>query len=80
MGLISLLDLAGAETALSGSASDALNLLNQINQAGRADMLGMTNQGLDELIGAYQQSRSDITQGTTSGLEALGAGLGSSQN
>jgi hypothetical protein len=68
--------LAGAETALTGSASDALNLLNQINQAGRADMLGMTNQGLDELIGAYQQSRSDITQGTTSGLEALGAGLG----
>jgi hypothetical protein len=68
--------LAGAETALTGSASDALNLLNQINQAGRADMLGMTNKGLDELIGAYQQSRSDITQGTTSGLEALGAGLG----
>ena len=68
--------LAGAETALTGSASDALNLLNQINQAGRADMLGMTNQGLDELIGAYQQSRSDITQGTTQGLEALGAGLG----
>ena len=68
--------LTGAETALTGSASDALNLLNQINQSGRADMLGMTNQGLDELIGAYQQSRSDITQGTTSGLEALGAGLG----
>lgn len=68
--------LTGAETALTGSASDALNLLNQINQAGRADMLGMTNQGLDELIGAYQQSRSDITQGTTQGLEALGAGLG----
>lgn len=68
--------LAGSEMALSGSASDALNLLNQINQAGRADMLGMTNQGLDELIGAYQQSRSDITQGTTQGLEALGAGLG----
>ena len=68
--------LTGAETALTGSASDALNLLNQINQSGRADMLGMTNQGLDELIGAYQQSRSDITQGTTQGLEALGAGLG----
>ena len=68
--------LAGSEMALSGSASDALNLLNQINQAGRADMLGMTNQGLDELIGAYQQSRSDITQGTTQGLGALGAGLG----
>lgn len=68
--------LAGAETALTGSAGDALNLLNQINQAGRADMLGMTNQGLDELIGAYQQSRSDITQNTTSGLDALSAGLG----
>lgn len=68
--------LAGAETALTGSAGDALSLLNQINQAGRADMLGMTNQGLDELIGAYQQSRSDITQNTTSGLDALSAGLG----
>ena len=68
--------LAGAEEALTGSAGQALDLLNQINQAGRADMLGMTNQGLDELIGAYQQSRSDITEGTTQGLEALGAGLG----
>ena len=67
--------LAGAEMALSGSASDALNLLNQINQAGRADMLGMTNRGLDELIGAYTQSRSDITEGTASGLEALNTGM-----
>jgi hypothetical protein len=67
--------LAGSEMALSGSASDALNLLNQINQAGRADLIGMTNQGLDELIGSYQQSRSDITEGTTSGLDALNAGM-----
>jgi len=67
--------LAGAETALTGSASDALNLLNQINQAGRADLLGMTNRGLDELIGAYTQSRSDITEGTASGLEELNTGL-----
>jgi hypothetical protein len=67
--------LTGAETALTGSASDALNLLNQINQAGRADLIGMTNRGLDELIGSYQQSRSDITEGTTSGLDALNAGM-----
>ena len=67
--------LAGSEMALSGSASDALNLLNQINQAGRADLIGMTNRGLDELIGSYQQSRSDITEGTTSGLDALNAGM-----
>jgi len=67
--------LAGSEMALSGSASDALNLLNSINQAGRADLIGMTNRGLDELIGSYQQSRSDITEGTASGLEALNTGM-----
>ena len=67
--------LAGAEQALSGSAGDALTLLNSINQAGRADMLGMTNKGLDELIGSYTQSRSDITGNTTSAIDALNTGM-----
>ena len=38
-------------------------------------MLGMTNKGLDELIGSYTQSRSDITGNTTSAIDALNTGM-----
>jgi SepF-like predicted cell division protein (DUF552 family) len=67
--------LTGAETALTGSASDALNLLNTINQAGRTDLTGQVQIGLNDLAAGAATARGDITTGVTEGLNRLDTGI-----
>jgi len=67
--------LTGAETALTGSASDALNLLNTINQAGRTDLTGQTQIGLNDLAAGAATARDDISTGVTKGLNRLDTGI-----
>jgi hypothetical protein len=67
--------LTGSETALTGSASDALNLLNTINQAGRIDLSGQVQIGLNDLAAGAATARGDITTGVTEGLNRLDTGI-----
>jgi len=67
--------LTGSETALTGSASDALNLLNTINQAGRTDLTGQVQVGLNDLAAGAATARQDITTGVEQGLGRLDTGI-----
>lgn len=67
--------LTGSETALTGSASDALNLLNSINQAGRTDLTGQTQIGLNDLAAGAATARQDISGGSQEAYNRLVSGL-----
>lgn len=67
--------LAGSETALTGSAADAITLLDTINQAGRTDITGQTQIGLNDLAAGAATARQDITSGVEQGLGRLDTGI-----
>lgn len=72
--------LTGSETALTGSSSDALNLLNNINTAGREDLTGQFDAGLASLLAGSTQATNDINSGVTSGINALNTGINTARS
>ena len=68
--------LTGSEMALRTGASGAIEMLDQLNAAGRADLADQYARGLEQAATQAQIARGDITSGTTEGLNALGAGFG----
>lgn len=72
--------LTGSETALTGSSSDALNLLNNMNTAGREDLTGQFDAGLANLLAGSTQATNDINSGVTSGINALNTGINTARS
>lgn len=68
--------LRGSEMALKGGATGAIEMLDQLNRAGRADLAEQYAKGLEQAAAQADIARGDITAGTTQGLEALGTGMG----
>jgi len=68
--------LSGSEQALRTGASGAIEMLDQLNTAGRADLSNQYARGLEQAAAQSQIARGDITSGTTQGLNAIGTGFG----
>lgn len=68
--------LRGSEMALKGGATGAIEMLDQLNRAGRADLTTQYETGLEQAAAQSQIARGDITSGTTQGLNAIGTGFG----
>lgn len=67
--------LRGAEEALTGGATGAIEMLDQLNQAARGDLAGQYGQGIAEARAQAEAAKDYISSGTAEGLAALQEGI-----
>jgi hypothetical protein len=67
--------LLGSETALKTGATNAINMLDQINATGRSDLTTQSAAGLAAVEAQKAIAEQAIRSGTTSGINALDTGV-----